>query len=111
MFKIKYIFSVTIFLTFLFITSIVKNKTRIIEKQILNLNSIILLKENNLNEAQLDFYYLTSPAEIEKKLHIIGYDNYQPVKYSNIYFDISEFLKINNKISKLENVYEKNNKK
>ena len=55
--------------------------------------------------------YLTSPAEIEKKLHIIGYDNYQPVKYSNIYFDISEFLKINNKISKLENVYEKNNKK
>ena len=70
-----------------------------------------LLKENNLNEAQLDFYYLTSPAEIEKKLHIIGYDNYQPVKYSNIYFDISEFLKINNKISKLENVYEKNNKK
>jgi len=111
MFKIKYIFSVTIFLTFIFITSIVKNKTRIIEKQILNLNSIILLKENNLNEAQLDFYYLTSPAEIEKKLHIIGYDNYQPVKYSNIYFDISEFLKINNKISKLENVYEKNNKK
>tara|TARA_B100001248_G_scaffold172739_1_gene130928 strand:- start:69 stop:404 length:336 start_codon:yes stop_codon:yes gene_type:complete len=111
MFKIKYIFSVTIFLTFLFITSVVKNKTRIIEKQILNLNSIILLKENNLNEAQLDFYYLTSPAEIEKKLHIIGYDNYQPVKYSNIYFDISEFLKINNKISKLENVYEKNNKK
>ena len=111
MFKIKFIFSVTIFLTFLFITSVVKNKTRIIEKQILNLNSIILLKENNLNEAQLDFYYLTSPAEIEKKLHIIGYDNYQPVKYSNIYFDISEFLKINNKISKLENVYEKNNKK
>ncbi len=111
MFKIKFIFSVTIFLTFLFITSVVKNKTRIIEKQILNLNSIILLKENNLNEAQLDFYYLTSPAEIEKKLHIIGYDNYQPVKYSNIYFDISEFLKINNKISRLENVYEKNNKK
>ena len=111
MFKIKYIFSVTIFLTFLFITSVVKNKTRIIEKQILNLNSIILLKENNLNEAQLDFYYLTSPAEIEKKLRIIGYDNYQPVKYSNIYFDISEFLKINNKISKLKNVYEKNNKK
>ena len=111
MFKIKLIFSVTIFLTFLFITSVVKNKTRIIEKQILNLNSIILLKENNLNEAQLDFYYLTSPAEIEKKLHIIGYNNYKPVKYSNIYFDISEFLKINNKISKLENVYEKNNKK
>ena len=39
MFKIKFIFSVTIFLTFLFITSVVKNKTRIIEKQILNLNS------------------------------------------------------------------------
>ena len=68
MFKTKIIISITIFVTFLIITSAIKNKTRIIEKNISNLNSKILIKSKNINEAQLDFYYLTSPAEIEKKL-------------------------------------------
>ena len=111
MFKLKFIISITIFFTFLVITSIIKNKTRILEKHIFNLNSKILIKKNNLNEAQLDFYYLASPAEIEKKLRIIGLYKYQPIKYSNIYFDISELFKIENKISKLEKIYEKNEEK
>ena len=34
MFKSKYIVSVTIFITFLIITSSIKNKTRVIERQI-----------------------------------------------------------------------------
>ena len=107
MFKIKFLISTTIFLIFLVITSVVKNKTRIIEKQISNLNTKILFKENNLNESQLDFHYLASPAEIEKKLSLIGLQNYQPIKYSNIYFDISDFLRIKNKISKFEDLNEK----
>ena len=49
----------------------------------------ILFKTKDINEAQLDFHYLTSPAEIEKKLSIIGSDNYQPIKYSNIFLNIS----------------------
>ena len=65
MFKTKLIISIAIFITFLVITSIIKNKTHIIEKQMLNLN-IEILKKKDINEAQLDFYYLTSPAEIEK---------------------------------------------
>ena len=107
MFKIKFLISTTIFLIFLVITSVVKNKTRIIEKQISNLNTKILFKENNLNESQLDFHYLASPAEIEKKLSFIGLQNYQPIKYSNIFFDISDFLRIKNKISKFEDLNEK----
>ena len=62
---------------------------------------------NDINETQLDFHYLTSPAEIEKKLNIIGSDNYQPIKYSRIFFDISDFTEIQNKISNLENIDEK----
>jgi hypothetical protein len=102
MFKTKFIISVTIFFTFLVITSVIKNKTRIIEKNISHLNSTMLIKKRNINEAQLDFYYLSSPAELEKKLDKIGFYNYRPIKYSNIFFDISDFTKIQNKISNLK---------
>ena len=34
MFKIKFLISITIFIIFLITTSVIKNKTRIIEKQI-----------------------------------------------------------------------------
>ena len=63
--------------------------------------------KKNINEAQLDFYYLTSPAEIEKRLNIIGFDNYQPIKHSKIFLDISEFTKIENRFSNLKTLYEK----
>ena len=107
MFKMKFIIVSSIFISFLLITSIIKNKTRVIEKNISNLSTISLIKTEDINEAQLDFYYLTSPAEIEKKLSIIGFDNYKPIKYSNIFFDISDFTEIQNKISNLKNINEK----
>ena len=111
MFKMKFIIASSIFISFLLITSIIKNKTRVIEKNISNLSTIILIKTEDINEAQLDFYYLTSPAEIEKKLIKIGFDNYQPIKYSSIFFDISDFTEIQNKISNLKNIDEKKTQK
>ena len=107
MFKSKYIVSVSIFITFLIITSSIKNKTRVIERQISNLNSKILLIEKNINEAQLDFHYLSSPKVIEKKLKILGFNNYQPIPYSKIYLDILDFNNIENKISNIQNLNEK----
>ena len=107
MFKMKFTIVVTIFISFLLITSIIKNKTRVIEKNISNLSTKILIKTKDINETQLDFYYLTSPAEIEKKLSMIGFDNYRPIKYSSIFFDISDFTEIQNKISNLKNINEK----
>ena len=111
MFKMKFIIVSSIFISFLLVTSIIKNKTRVIEKNISNLSKIILIKTKDINEAQLDFHYLTSPAEIEKKLSIIGFDNYKPIKYSNIFFDISDFTEIQNKISNLKNIDEKKTQK
>ena len=108
MFKTKFIISTTLILIFLIITSVVKNKTRIIEKQISNLSKKTLSKRKDLNETQLDFYYLTSPAELEKKLSIIGLDNYQPIEYSKMFFEISDFKKIQSKISKLKSKWKKN---
>ena len=111
MFKMKFIIASSIFISFLLVTSIIKNKTRVIEKNISNLSKIILIKTKDINEAQLDFHYLTSPAEIEKKLTTIGFDNYQPIKYSRIFFNISDLTEIQNKISNLKNIHEKKTKK
>ena len=107
MFKTKLITSTIIFITFLIITSIIKNKTRILEKQISNLQKLIVIKEKNINETELDFYYLSSPAELEKKINLLGFNDYQPIKYSNIYFDISDFYKIQNKLSNLNHINDK----
>ena len=109
--KTKLIMSITIFVTFLLITSAIKNKTRIIEKQISYLDKDIFLKEKNVNETELDFFYLTSPTELEKKLNLIGLNNYKPIQYSNIYFNISDLSKIQNKTSNLNNLNGKKIKK
>ena len=111
MFKMKFIIALSVFISFLIVTSTIKNKTRVIEKNISNLTTKIFIKTSNINEAQLDFDYLTSPAEIEKKISIIGFDNYQPIKYSRIFFDISDFIEIQNKISNLKKIDEKKNSK
>ena len=55
MFKTKIIISITVFATLLVFTSTIKNKTRIIEKNISNLNVKISLISKSINEAQLDF--------------------------------------------------------
>ena len=107
MFKMKFIITLSIFISFLIVTSTIKNKTRVIEKKITNLSTKILIKTKDINEAQLDFHYLTSPAEIEKRLSMIEFNNYQPIKYSSIFFNISDFTEIQNKISNLKKINEK----
>tara|TARA_A100001037_G_scaffold281012_1_gene284296 strand:- start:128 stop:466 length:339 start_codon:yes stop_codon:yes gene_type:complete len=107
MFKTKLIITITIFVIFLVVTSAIKNETRIIEKKISQLNAKIKIQRNNLNEAQLDFHYLSSPANIEKKLNMTGFNEYQPIKFSNIYFDINDFIRVNNIITDLKKSDEK----
>lgn len=107
MFKTKIATSLIVFIALLIVTSVIKNKTRVIEKKILNLKSKIFLKEKNINEAQLEFYYLTSPKEIENKLNIIGFNNYKIIEHSKIFFRISDFINIENKISDLSILNEK----
>ena len=107
MFKTKLIITITIFVFFLVVTSAIKNETRILEKKISHLNAKIKIQRNNINEAQLDFYYLSSPANIEKKLNITGFNEYHPIKFSNIYFDINDFIKVNNIITDLKKSNEK----
>ena len=102
MLRTKFIISSIIFIIFLIITSAVKNETRILEKKITNLSKDILLKRKDINETQLDYYYLSSPKEVEKKLNIIGFNDYSPISNSKIFLNISDFTKTNNKISNLK---------
>ena len=109
--RLKFFIIAVIFLALLIFTSTIKNETRLIEKQISSLNNEILLKRKNLNQTQLDFYYLSSPAVIEKRLKQRGFENYKPISYSKIFLNISDFNKIEKKISNLKNLNEKKIKK
>ena len=110
MFRLKIILPTIIFLTLLIITSSIKNQTRVIEKKLHKLNANITLKEKDINESQLDFYFLTSPIEIEKKIKILGPNNYSPIENSKIFLSFSNFIDMNKKIS-VFNQNEKETKK
>jgi hypothetical protein len=111
MFRLKIILPSIIFLILLIVTSIIKNQTRIIEKNIFTLREKNTFKEKDINESQLDFYFLSSPFEIEKKVKILGYNNYSPIKNSKIFLSLSNFTDIQKKISIIKNQDEKETKK
>ena len=110
MFKLKIIISTTIFLTLLIVTSTIKNQTRILEKKFYKLDKIVALKEKDINESQLDFYFLTSPAEIEKKVLILGQNIYSHIDHSKIFLSYSDFMMMKKKTSKLKVKNEKKKK-
>ena len=62
----KLIISIIVFSFLLFCTSVIKNKTRVIEKNLISYEKKISNLEKELYESQLD-YYLTSPKILEKK--------------------------------------------
>jgi hypothetical protein len=111
MLKLRVIIPAIIFLILLFVTSIIKNQTRIIEKKLYKLNTKIILKEKDINESQLDFYFLTSPAEIEKKIKFLGNINYIPIENSNIFLSLSSFTDIQTQLSILKKKDEKEKRK
>ena len=111
MFKLKIFFSILIFSFFLIGTSIIKNKTRQLEKNIDIISEKIHLKEKDLNESQLDFSYLVSPSIIEQKINHLDNEEYLIMNYSNIFLSFSGFLNINNKVAFQEGKNEKKIKK
>ena len=72
---------------FLIITSVIKNKTRIIEKNIESYEKQIFTLKKELFESQLDFNYLTSPKKLQEKLSFLTSDQYRNLSISNIYLD------------------------
>ena len=107
MFKFKFLTSLIIFSFLLILTSFVKNQTREIEKKIYSNNKTINIKEKDLNESQLDYYYLTSPLVLEDKIKTFLDIKYTPINHSKIFFDISDFLNIQRNLATQQKIYEK----
>ena len=107
MFKMKIFTSLLVFSSLSFGTSVIKNETREIEKNIYQLNKKISQKEKNLNESQLDFSYLTSPSMIEKKLEHVDNKEYFPMEHSKIFLSMSDFINIKNKVATQDGINEK----
>ncbi len=95
----KLTLSIVVFSLLLFCTSVVKNKTNIIEKNILFYEKQIFALEKEIYESQLEFNYLTSPKILQKKLSFLTNDQFQNMDISNIYLDYNSFILDQKKIT------------
>ena len=111
MLKIKFLISIIIFSSLLFGTSIIKNQSRELEKNIYNLSKKINLIEKDLNESQLDFSYLTSPSILENKIELIDHQDYITMNYSKIFPSLLTFINFKNSIATKDNYNEEKIKK
>lgn len=110
MHKIKLILSIVIFSVLLSTTSAIKNQTRIIEKSINKIDKKIAVLEKDLYETELDFFYLSSPNNIAKKIKELSLIEYVPMDFSRIYLDYKDFTDGKSKLTTYKN-YEKKTKK
>ena len=104
MFKLRIFLSIIIFSFLLIFTSFIKNQSREIEKKINNISKIINIREKDLNETQLDFFYLTSPSILEQKIEHLDQKQYSIMEFSNIFLSMKNFLDLEKKL-----VLQKNN--
>ena len=70
----------------------------------------IHIKEKDLNESQLDFFYLSSPSIIEKKIENLDSIQYFPMDYSKIYLNLNSFIGLKNKFVIKKMIIRKKNK-
>ena len=111
MFKIRLIFSIFLFSFLLGITSTIKNKTRVIEKNIYKIDREIAIIKKDLKETELDYFYLSSPKNLSMKINNLAFIEYIPMDFSRIYLNLKDFKDSNNKITILQTDDENKTKK
>ena len=109
--KIKLIISICIFSILLGTTSAIKNQTRIIEKSIYKIDIKIANIEKDLHETQLDYFYVSSPGYLSKKITQLAFIEYIPMDFSRIYFSYRDFADSQKKITTFKAEDEKKIKK
>ena len=92
MFKKSVIVSLSIFFILMIFTSIVKNNTRNIEKNIEKLVREISLLERELEDAKIDFIYLSTPEKLREKLTDLTNTKYLSYDYSRIFLSTKDFI-------------------
>ena len=109
--KMNLIISIFIFSILLGITSAIKNKTRIIEKSIYKIDRRIASIKKDLHETQLDYFYVSSPGYLSKKIKQLAFIEYSPMDFSRIYLNYIDFTNAQSKITILKKNNEKKTKK
>ena len=56
------------------------------------------MKKKDLNYAQLDFFYLSSPSVLDKKIENLDLNDYLIMNNSRIFSNVSNFLTVQNKL-------------
>ena len=107
----NFFISLIVFLIFLIFTSVIKTETRKIEKNILAINKKNNILEKNLHEIQVDYFYLTSPSSLSKKIKKYSDQNYENIDYSKIFISLEHFTQYKNKTTKFLNYEKKLQKK
>ena len=100
MFNRPLIFSLSVFLFLMIFTSVIKNNTRNIEKNIEKLNTEVSILKNELLNAEMDFIYLTSPDKLEKKILSLNRKKYSTYDFSRIFLSTEEFINFSSKQTK-----------
>ena len=111
MYKMNLIISISIFSILLGVTSAIKNKTRIVEKNIYKIDRKIASVKKDLHETQLDFFYVSSPSYLSKKINELSLIEYFPMDFSRIYLSYNDFTESQNKITILKAINEKKTEK
>ncbi len=101
MFNKTLLFSLGIFLILMIFTSVVKNKTRVLEKKINKINKEIVILKKSLSDGETDFVYLSSPGQLKKYLVFFDKEDYSTYEHSKIFLSTDDFLANNLKETKL----------
>ena len=100
MFNKPLIFSLSFFLIMMVFTSIIKNKTRNIEKNIQKINNELKILNKELLNVETDFIYLSSPEKLEKKSTSFDNIKYKSYDFSRIFLSTKDFINFSSKQTK-----------
>ena len=92
MFKKYIVITICLFFILFLTTSTIKNKSRNLEKDILKLKKDIFYLEKNLDEAEIDFIYLSSPENLIKKIENLNKIKYVNYDHSEVFLSVQHFL-------------------
>ena len=86
-------------------------KRELSKKKILKIERNISFIQKDLYETELDYSYLSTPNNLSKKIQTIATINYEPMHFSRIYLNYSDFINSSKKITKIKSLNEKEKEK
>ena len=92
MFNRPIIILFSIFFLLILSVSVIKNKSRNLEKEIFKLKSDILILEKYINDAEVEYIYLSSPEILIKNLDRLNKNEYSTQKPYRIFYSTDQFV-------------------